>query len=66
MMVRLVQPMVVLYFTGKGYYSKYAPYGVQATSGNLIIEGSRYPRQSLLEVSGENNVATAGIIPTCS
>lgn len=48
---------------GKGYYSKYAPYGVQATSGNLIIEGSRYPRQSLLEVSGENNVATAGIIP---
>ena len=48
---------------GKGYYSKYAPYGVQATSGNLIIEGSRYPRQSWLEVSGENNVATAGIIP---
>lgn len=48
---------------GLGYYSKYAPYGVQATSGNLIIEGSRYPRQSLLEVSGENNVATAGIIP---
>lgn len=48
---------------GKGYYSKYAPYGVQATSGNLIIEGSRYPHQSLLEVSGENKVATAGIIP---
>lgn len=48
---------------GKGYYSKYAPYGIQATSGNLIIEGSRYPRQSLLEVSGENKVATAGIIP---
>ena len=48
---------------GKGYYSKYAPYGIQATSGNLVIEGSRYPHQSLLEVSGENKVATAGIIP---
>ena len=48
---------------GKGYYSKYAPYGVRATSGNLIIEGSRYPHQSLLEVSGENGTATAGIIP---
>ena len=45
-----------------GKYSIYRPWATQQTSGNLVIEGTRYPRQSLVEVSGENNIATAGII----
>ena len=49
---------------GKGYYSKYTPYMAQATSGNLILEGSRYPRYTMIGVSGENGVTTAGIVPT--